>query len=90
VHGSIPVVGRVSDRIAELVGNRHNVHGVGTCDRPQWTFDAGFYFEYKGYISFDSLCYPPEFKCEAWKIFKNYKINWLQCQKNIDIAKQIN
>ena len=56
MHGSVLVVGRVSGQIVGLAGNRHNVYGAGICDKPQWLFDVGFYFWYKGYISSDSLC----------------------------------
>ena len=56
MNGSILVVGRVYDRIAELADSRYNVYGVGIYDKPQWLSDVGFYFWYKGYISSDSLC----------------------------------
>jgi hypothetical protein len=79
VYGSIQVAGR----IAEIAGNRHSVDGACICGRPQWLFDAGFYFWYKGYISF-SL----KFRCETWNIIKNYRINGLKCQKNIDMYRQ--
>ena len=78
VYGSIQVAGR----IVEIAGNRHSVDGACICGRPQWLFDAGFYFWYKGYISF-SL----KFRCETWNIIKNYRINGLKCQKNIDMWK---
>ena len=61
MHGSVLVVGRVSGQIVGLAGNRHNVYGAGICDKPQWLFDVGFYFWYKGYISSVSLCRSPNF-----------------------------
>ena len=61
MHGSILVADLISGRIAELAGNRHNVCGAGNYDKPQWLFDVGFYFLYKGYISSGSLYRPPNF-----------------------------
>ena len=80
MNGSILVVGRVSGRIAELADSRHNVYGVGIYDKPQWLSYVDFYFWYKGYILFSF-----NIQVKTLKIIKNYRINWLKCQKDIDI-----
>jgi hypothetical protein len=48
--------------MGRLAGNRHSLHGIGIYDKPQSLFDAGFYFWYKEYISFDTLSLPPIYR----------------------------